>query len=114
MRKLLNRLAAGLMTAAGLALVTGAAAPQAQTATPYKLGTFDQNGRQFVGLVLNDTQIVDLSRATPGEASAPHIIAIGSGGGTLKQLIGRWDTKIAGSDGRARGQSAAGPSRSLN
>jgi 2-keto-4-pentenoate hydratase/2-oxohepta-3-ene-1,7-dioic acid hydratase in catechol pathway len=56
---------------------------------------FDQNGRQFVGLVVqNDTQVVDLSRAVPGEAAAAHISAINSGG-SLKQLIARWDAKIA-------------------
>ncbi len=69
-----------------LALAMALAAPQAQTATPYKLGMFDQNGRQFVGLVIQgDTQVIDLSRASVG---APA---------TLKQLIAGWDAKMAGS-----------------
>ncbi len=51
----------------------------AQSSTPYKLGMFEQGGRTFVGMVLNDTQVVDLGGAT-----------------TLKQLIARWDAKIAG------------------
>ena len=51
-----------------------------QTNTPYKLGMFEQNGRQFAGLVINnDTQVVDLSRYNA----------------SLKQLIARWDAKIA-------------------
>ncbi len=91
----MTKLHSGFLAAVGLAMAMGAAHTGAQGGTPYKLGMFDQNGRQFVGLVLNDAQIVDLSRAVPGEASAPHIIAINSGG-SLKQLIGRWDAKIAG------------------
>jgi 2-keto-4-pentenoate hydratase/2-oxohepta-3-ene-1,7-dioic acid hydratase in catechol pathway len=74
----------GLIVAAGLALAIGVATPTAQTATPYKLGMFDQNGRSFVGLVINnDTQVVDLSRAN---VNAPA---------TLKQLIAAWDSKMA-------------------
>ena len=29
---------------------------------PFKLGSFEQNGRAFVGLVLRDTQVVDIAR----------------------------------------------------
>jgi 2,4-didehydro-3-deoxy-L-rhamnonate hydrolase len=55
----------------------------AQGPTPYKLGMFDQNGRAFVGLVIqNDTQVIDLSRAN---VSAPA---------TLKQLIAGWDAAM--------------------
>ena len=70
--------------AVGLALALAAAHTTAQTATPYKLGMFEQNGRAFIGLVVqSDTQVVDLSRANIG---AP---------GTLKQLIAGWDAKMA-------------------
>ena len=52
----------------------------AQTPTPYKLGMFEQGGRTFVGMVINnDTTVIDLSRAN---VSAPA---------TLKQLIAGWD-----------------------
>jgi hypothetical protein len=30
---------------------------------PFKLGTFEQGGRTFLGLVLRDAQIVDIARA---------------------------------------------------
>ena len=71
---------------------------KAQTATPYKLGMFEQNGRQFVGLVVNnDTQVVDLSRAN---VNAPS---------TLKQLIARWDAKM----GDALAALAAKPSATI-
>lgn len=67
--------------ATGLALGLAAAQTTAQTGTPYKLGMFEQGGRTFAGLVIqNDTQVVDLSRANIG---APA---------TLKQLIAGWDS----------------------
>ena len=57
-----------------------AAQTGAQSATPYKLGMFEQGGRTFVGMVINnDTTVIDLSRAN---VSAPA---------TLKQLIAGWD-----------------------
>jgi 2,4-didehydro-3-deoxy-L-rhamnonate hydrolase len=75
----------GGLIAAGIALALVAADITAQTATPYKLGMFEQNGRAFVGLVIqNDTLVIDLSRANVGAAP------------TLKQLIAGWDAKLAG------------------
>ena len=74
----------GGFIAMGLAIAFAAANPDAQTATPYKLGMFEQNGRAFVGLVVqNDTTVIDLSRANVG---APA---------TLKQLIASWDASTA-------------------
>jgi 2-keto-4-pentenoate hydratase/2-oxohepta-3-ene-1,7-dioic acid hydratase in catechol pathway len=71
---------------AAVALAIGAATLSAQSPVAYKLGMFEQGGRQFVGLVIqNDTQVVDLSRANVG---APA---------TLKQLITAWDAKMANS-----------------
>ena len=72
----------GLVVAIGFAVVAGRLG--AQSATPYKLGMFEQGGRQFVGLVINnDTTVIDLSRANTG---APA---------TLKQLIASWDANMA-------------------
>ena len=84
----------GLVFAVAMAFAIASQHPGAQTATPYKLGMFEQNGRQFAGLVLNDAQVVDLSRATPGAPGAAQIVTINSGG-SLKQLIARWDAKVA-------------------
>jgi 2-keto-4-pentenoate hydratase/2-oxohepta-3-ene-1,7-dioic acid hydratase in catechol pathway len=55
----------------------------AQTAEPYKLGMFRQGDRAFVGLVLRDSVVVDLSRAG---VNAPP---------TVKELIARWDPPMA-------------------
>jgi 2,4-diketo-3-deoxy-L-fuconate hydrolase len=85
---------AAVILAATIAAALVNTTTHGQTGTPYKLGMFEQNGRQFVGLVLNDRQVVDLSQATPGTSGGANIIAINSGG-TLKQLIARWDATIA-------------------
>ena len=50
---------------------------------PYKLGMFSGDGRTFVGMIVGDTLVVDLSRA---DVNAPS---------TLKELIARWDQALA-------------------
>lgn len=73
----------GLMVAIGLAAWAGQLSTQAQ-APAYKLGMFEQGGRAFVGLVINnDTTVIDLSRANTGTPA------------TLKQLIAAWDATTA-------------------
>lgn len=75
----------GLIAALTIALAGAIAGTRAQSATPYKLGMFEQNGRQFVGMVIqNDTVVIDLSRAN---VNAPA---------TLKQLIAGWDAAVGG------------------
>jgi len=78
----MRKLHGGLIAAAAMAAIGGIGGAGAQNATPYKLGMFDQNGRQFVGLVIQDAQVVDLSRANIG---APA---------TLKQLIAASDARM--------------------
>lgn len=55
-------------------------AQQTTAATPYKLGTFAQGNRTFVGLVLNDSVAVDLSKA---DSSLPS---------DMKTLLERYDS----------------------
>lgn len=62
-----------------LALAAPAGACAQAAPVPYKLGMFRESGRAFVGVVLDDAVVVDLSRA---DADAPA---------TLKGLIERWD-----------------------
>jgi len=52
-----------LVVAGALAVVASAALRAQAGAVTYKLGTFEQGGRTFLGLVLRDTQIVDIARA---------------------------------------------------
>jgi 2-keto-4-pentenoate hydratase/2-oxohepta-3-ene-1,7-dioic acid hydratase in catechol pathway len=78
-----NLRAAGLLGVAA-AIAAGSTVLGQTTAEPYKLGMFRQGDRTFVGLVLRDSIVVDLSRAN---VNAPP---------TLKDLIGRWEPAIAG------------------
>ncbi len=58
---------------------------------PFKLGTFERNGRTFVGLVLRDAQVVDIAQANAAfeasNGSAPRLMPPAD----MKQLIARYD-----------------------
>lgn len=61
-----------------LALCGGLVELAAQSVQPYKLGMFRQGDRTFVGLVVGDATVIDVSRAGVSATS-------------LKELITRWD-----------------------
>jgi 2,4-didehydro-3-deoxy-L-rhamnonate hydrolase len=69
------------------------AAQGGPAAVPFKLGTLEQNGRTFLGLVLRDTQVVDIARANAAfemaNGSAPRLTVPSD----MKQLIARYDTE---------------------
>ena len=84
-----------LIVAAAVAAIASAGL-RAQGGAPaltFKLGTFEQGGRTFVGLVLRDAQIVDIARANTAyeqaNASAPKLTAPAD----MKQLITRYDNE---------------------
>jgi len=86
---------AGRALIVAMALVAGAgcAAGEAQIAPqPYKLGMFQDGARAFVGLVVGDSLVVDLTRAN---INAPA---------TLQDLIARWDQPTADRLGRLAGE----------
>src|SRR3954451_18728088 len=60
-------------------------------AVPYKLGTFERSGQPFMGLVLRDTQVVDIAQANAavenGDSSAPKLAVPAD----LKELITKYD-----------------------
>jgi 2-keto-4-pentenoate hydratase/2-oxohepta-3-ene-1,7-dioic acid hydratase in catechol pathway len=59
---------------------------------PFKLGSFERQGRTFLGLVLRDTQVVDIGQANTAlegrNASWPKVQVPGD----MKDLIARYDT----------------------
>jgi 2-keto-4-pentenoate hydratase/2-oxohepta-3-ene-1,7-dioic acid hydratase in catechol pathway len=59
---------------------------------PFKLGTFERDGRAFVGLVLGDTRVVDVAQANAAHesanASAPRLTAPAD----MTQLIARYES----------------------
>jgi hypothetical protein len=91
----LTRIVVALVLALAVAVIasTGLRAQAGAAAVPYKLGSFEQGGRTFVGLVLRDAQIVDIARANTAyesaNASAPKLTAPAD----MKQLITRYDSE---------------------
>ncbi len=88
----------GACLALGLAMATAAyeGRTQAQSSgapVPFKLGTFERAGRAFVGLVLRDTQVVDIAQANAAfetsNASAPKRTPPAD----MTQLIARYDAE---------------------
>jgi 2-keto-4-pentenoate hydratase/2-oxohepta-3-ene-1,7-dioic acid hydratase in catechol pathway len=69
----------------------GTDAQSGGAAVPFKLGTFERGGQAFVGLVLRDTQVVEIDQANrafeSSNASAPKLAAPGD----MKQLIARYE-----------------------
>jgi len=82
----------------GLAVVTGLLACAVfaadQGATPFKLGTFRANGREFLGLVLQDTRVIDIVAANKAyernHRQAPKVRPPAD----MKELITRYDEDI--------------------
>ena len=69
-----------VLSLTGAALLAALPAAQGTAPVTYKLGTFADGTRTFLGLVLNDTRVVDLSKADPTLPS------------DMKQLLERYDT----------------------
>jgi 2-keto-4-pentenoate hydratase/2-oxohepta-3-ene-1,7-dioic acid hydratase in catechol pathway len=64
---------------------------QAQAPTPFKLGTFERNSRPFVGIVLNESMVIDFAAAhaairTPASTLAPPA--------DMKDLIVRYEAGL--------------------
>src|SRR6266550_2221861 len=91
----ITRTFVALVAAAAIAVIASAGlrAQAGAAAVTFKLGTFDQGGRTFVGLVLRDAQIVDIARANAAyeqaNASAQKLTAPAD----MKQLITRYDSE---------------------
>jgi len=70
----------------------GMGAQAGGAAVPFKVGTFERSGRAFVGLVLRDTQIVDIAQANTAfearNAAAPKLPPPGD----MKVLITQYET----------------------
>jgi len=92
MRKTLMGVALACILAWGCVLARAQA--QSGTSQPFKLGTFERQGRVFLGMVLRDTQVVDLAAANAayeGGNSAAQKLAIP---GEMKELIARYETGL--------------------
>jgi 2-keto-4-pentenoate hydratase/2-oxohepta-3-ene-1,7-dioic acid hydratase in catechol pathway len=63
----------------------------AQGATPFKLGTFQRDGRTFVGIVLRDAVIVDFAAATRAITNPASTVMPPA---DMKDLIARYDAGV--------------------
>ena len=77
----------------GLALAS-AAASHAQKVTPFKLGTFERGGRTFLGLVLDDTRVLDITQANAAFQKSHPKVAKLSMPSEMTALIERYDNGV--------------------
>ena len=80
-------LAGGLLA---LAAVTALVAQQ-PAPTPFKLGTFERQGRPFVGIVLRDAVVIDFAAAHAAITNPASTVAAPS---DMKDLIARYDNGV--------------------
>ena len=85
--------APALALAATLALAASTAA-QAQKVTPFKLGTFERGGRTFLGVVLDDTRVLDIAQANAAfQKSHPKVAKVAMPS-DMTVLIERYDNGV--------------------
>jgi 2-keto-4-pentenoate hydratase/2-oxohepta-3-ene-1,7-dioic acid hydratase in catechol pathway len=74
-----------------VACVLAGAMPKAQAPTPFKLGTFEREGRPFVGIVIRNDTVVDFAAAHAAIRTPASTIAAPT---DMKDLIVRYDTGL--------------------
>ena len=80
-----------LMLAAGLVALVSVVATAQPAPTPFKLGTFERQGRAFVGVVLRDSVVIDLGAAHAAITNPASTVAAPT---DMKDLIARYDTGL--------------------
>ena len=96
---------------AGQAVVClmAAALTHAQAPAPFKLGTFERNGRPFVGIVLDESVVIDFAAAHAAIRTPASTVAMPA---DMKDLIVRYDAGLRARIGDVVGAvRAAGASR---
>ena len=92
-----------------MACVLAASVTDAQAPAPFKLGTFERNGRPFVGIVLRESVVIDVAAAhaairTPASTVAAPV--------DMKDLIARYESGLRARIGElVRSVEAAGAAR---
>jgi len=78
----------GSLAAVAIIVGLGSVLVHAQAATPFKLGTFERQGKAFVGVVVNNTTVIDLAAAHAAVQPASTLPAPVD----MKDVINRYDT----------------------
>ena len=86
----MKQVVSGLLAAIAMAAGMNSVNVHAQVATPFKLGTFERQGRPFVGVVLRDTVVIDLAAAHAAVQPASTLAAPAD----MKDVINRYDTGL--------------------
>jgi 2,4-didehydro-3-deoxy-L-rhamnonate hydrolase len=77
----------------------GADAQSGGQVVPYKLGTFERNNQTFLGLVLQDTQVLDIAQANAAwegqNASAPRMTVPADMTGLIAAYDDGWKARLA-------------------
>jgi 2-keto-4-pentenoate hydratase/2-oxohepta-3-ene-1,7-dioic acid hydratase in catechol pathway len=80
-----------LKTIAVLAMCAAGANVFGQGAVPFKLGTFEQGDRRFVGIVVKDATVIDFTQADAALKSPASKVAAPA---DMKDLIARYDAGV--------------------
>ena len=72
---------------------SGTDAQSGGTPVPFKVGTFERSGQAFVGLVLGDTQVVDIAQANAAFETRNASAATLAPASDMKALIIRYDAE---------------------
>ena len=89
-----SALGVGLWVALASCLMTSAVFASAQPATVFKLGTFRINGREFIGLVLQDTRVVEIAAANDAFERSHGSLPTVRPPGNMKELIARYEGDV--------------------
>ena len=80
----------GSLAAVAIAVGFGSMLLHAQAATPFKLGTFERQGKAFVGVVVGNSTVIDLAAAHAAVQPASTLPAPVD----MKDVINRYDTGL--------------------
>lgn len=89
----MQRTVIALVLLGGLFGIHRAAVAQSES-QPYKLGTFERNGAAFLGVVLRDSQVIDLARANAALESEDSSARKLTMPADMKQLIERYESGL--------------------
>jgi 2-keto-4-pentenoate hydratase/2-oxohepta-3-ene-1,7-dioic acid hydratase in catechol pathway len=80
-----------MKTIGAVAMLAAATNVSGQGSVPFKLGTFEQNGRAFIGIVIKDAFVIHLAQASAALQSPAAAVTPPT---DMKDLIARYDTGV--------------------
>jgi 2,4-didehydro-3-deoxy-L-rhamnonate hydrolase len=87
-------IALGIVAGSGVGYRPASAQTSASSREPFKVGTFERNGRPFVAVVLHDSQVVDIAEANAALERRDSAATKLRMPADMKELIERYDTEL--------------------